>query len=122
MIYGRLNATNLTLNNPVSVSWISMFNEDRDAHAMIYIDELQDLIKGNVIQFVLRPGNKTAGSNGLESTTIALGDNVLLLDGNGFLPDLTGEKIDIKENNGIKVPGMSYGFLVFTQTNIAVCA
>ena len=113
---------NLTLSNPVSISFISIFNKTGD-DAMIYIDKLQDLIKGDVIQFLLTPGNKTAGSNGLESTTIALNDRVLSLDTNGLLPDLTGEKIDVnKENNGIKVPGMSYGFFVFTQTNIDACA
>ena len=122
MIYGREGNGNLTLKNPVSLSWIGLFNRTGD-DIEIYIERLQDFVDGEVLQFLLTPGNKTAGSNGLESTTIALNDKVLELNSNGLLPDLRGEKIDVNKNgDGVKVPGMSYGFLVFTQTNIDACA
>ena len=57
MIHGSLN---LTLDNPVSISFISPFNKTGD-DAMINIDRAQDLINGDVIQFTLTSGNKTAG-------------------------------------------------------------
>lgn len=140
MIYGRdgidtytnnnynYNYVNLTLINPVSISWISLFNQNNNDNinsdnVNIYINQLNQLIQGDVIQFTLTPGNKSAGSNGLESTTIALNGNVLQLDNNGMLPDLTGNKINLTTaGDCIKVPQMSYGFVVFTQTSIGVCA
>ena len=62
--------SNLTLVNPVSISYISIFNNNTNDNTMIYIDKLQDLIKGDVIQFLLTPGNKTAQTNGLQSATM----------------------------------------------------
>ena len=66
------------LTDNIYIGEISPMNHQYEwEYSMIYIDKLQDLIKGDVIQFLLTPGNKRAPSNSLESTTIALNDRVL---------------------------------------------
>ena len=107
----NLNNKNLTLINPVSMGYVNLNNNQSTE---IRIDNLEELISGKVIIFML-----TADS--LESRTMKLNGNELELSVEGKLPNLEGEIIDINAESEILVPSMSYGFIVFTQTTFTQC-
>ena len=60
-----------------------------------------------------------SSSDGLESTSMKLNGNTLVLNSNGELPDLSGKQQTSKDS--IVVPPLSYGFFLFTATTVDVC-
>ena len=108
----NLNGKNLTLINPVSMSYINLNNNGNDTQ--ISMSNLNELIHGKVIVFILTADN-------LESKIMKLNGNELNLDSNGKLPELEGEIIDINQTSLLSLPINSYGFVLFTQTSASNC-
>jgi len=96
--------------NGVSMAYVNI----NDVPVNVTFDE--GLIgMGKVEVYKLTPFD---ASNGLLSATMALNGMKLKLK-NGILPNMSGQKMD---SSMVTVPAQSYGFFVFANTTITVCA
>ena len=87
---------------------------------ILYFDESLRVDDGGLFEWILTPNDIGLG---LHSFQMKLNDVELVLDENGKLPNLNGNKVEGFEGNEIvvSVPGLSYGFFVFMKTNITAC-
>eukprot|EP01084_Bolivina_argentea_P028704 53308_1 len=114
------NDSNLDLINAVSMNYIALFNNNDYEYVNIYLDNINDLLIGDVILWSLLPSNK---SMGIQSSSMLLNDVLLVLTNDKKLPSLKGKVINVNKENGfIQIPSLTYGFIVFTKTNIDACS
>eukprot|EP01084_Bolivina_argentea_P187145 322428_1 len=100
------------VNNGVCLAYVNVY--DNGVGTIVLNYDMNQLGKGDVYLYALQPDG-----NSLNSKKVKLNGNVLQLN-HGKLPSMNGEKVN---NNGtLSLPPYSYGFVVFTDTDVSVCA